>query len=250
MKYLCASVTGVNISMFNIPFDSKWRNVAVAVSGGADSALLAYMVCQKAKEQNVTVHIINHVRCWKTKPWQQDNADTVYNWLFQEFYHTTFKRHTNFIAPELEYGVTGPNLTDEYGKQVSGDNIQSRAYAEYICKKHDIDAFYNGVTCNPRLVEFNGMPERDIEPTGNNMHLLAMEHLGIMVFHPFRFTDKSAIVKMYSSLGIMELFNITRSCEGEIVGIDYTNYTPGQYVPICGKCFWCKEREWAIEKSK
>ena len=237
--------------MLNISFNTDWKNVAIAVSGGADSALLAYMVCQIVKklDADITVHIINHVRCWKTKPWQQDNADAVYNWLFQEFYHTTFKRHTNFIAPELEYGNIGPNLTDEYGKQVSGDNIQSRAYAEYICKKYNIDAFYNGVTRNPKVELVNSMPERDIEPTDDNKHLLAMEHLGIMVFHPFRFTDKSEIVKMYKSLGIMNLFEITRSCEGQITGIDYTNYSSGQYVPICGECFWCKEREWAIKQN-
>ena len=238
--------------MINIPFDPKWRNVAIAVSGGADSALLAYMVCQKAIEvdASVTIHIINHVRCWKTKPWQQHNADHVFRWLFQKFYHTTFKRHTNFIAPELEYGNIGPNLTDEYGKKVSGDNIQSRAYAEFICIKHNIDAFYNGVTRNPRLAFGNGMKERDIEPTEDNKHLAEMEHMGFMVYHPFRFTDKSEIVKMYKHLGIMDLFEITRSCEGEIEGIDYSNYTAGQYVPVCGECFWCKEREWAIEQAK
>jgi tRNA(Ile)-lysidine synthase TilS/MesJ len=232
--------------MFNIPFDPKWKNVAIAVSGGADSALLAYLVCEQAKEHNTTIHIINHIRCWKTKPWQQDNADTVFNWLFQRFYHTTFKQHTNFIAPDLEYGSVGPNLIDEYGKQVSGDNIQSRAYAEYICKKHNIDAFYNGVTRNPRLAVVNGMRERNIEPTADNKHLEEMEHMGFMVYHPFRFTDKSEIVKIYNELNLMDLFEITRSCEGEITGTDYTNYTPGQYVPVCGECFWCKEREWAI----
>jgi 7-cyano-7-deazaguanine synthase in queuosine biosynthesis len=223
---------------------------AVAVSGGADSALLAYLICEQAKEHDTTIHIINHVRCWKTKPCQQDNADNVYNWLFQKFYHTTFKRHTNFIAPELEYGNVGPNLTDEYGKQVSGDNIQSRAYAEFICKKHNIDAFYNGVTRNPRLAAFNGMRERDIEPTEDNKHLVEMEHMGFMVYHPFRFTDKSEVVKMYSELSIMDLFEITRSCEGTIEGIDYKTYKKGQHVPVCKECFWCKEREWAIEQSK
>ena len=233
--------------MLDIPFDPKWQNVAIAVSGGADSALLAYMVCQRAKEadHNIIVHIINNVRCWKTKPWQQHDADGVCQWLFQRFYHTTFKRHTGFIAPELEYGNMGPNLTDEYGKKVSGDNIQARAFAEFTCKTNEINAFYNGVTRNPRLALFNGMPERDIELAEDNKHLLEMEHLGFMVYHPFRFTDKSEIVKMYKTLDIMDLFNITRSCEGEIPGIDYTNYTIGQDVPVCGECFWCKEREWA-----
>lgn len=233
-----------------IPFNPTWKNIAISVSGGADSALLAYMVCDLAKEQNITIHIINHVRCWKTKPWQQHDADRVYNWLFQRFYHTKFIRHTNFIAPELEYGNIGPNLTDEYGKKVSGDNIQQRAYAEYICKTHNIDAYFNGVTRNPRLAHFNGMLERDIEPTEENKHLEYMVHMGVVASHPFRFVDKSWVVKQYIQLGIMDLFNITRSCEGTVSGLTYSNYIKGQEVPVCGKCFWCKEREWAIEQSK
>lgn len=234
----------------NIPYDPNWKNVAISVSGGADSALLAYLVCKLAYEHDTTIHIINHVRCWKTRPWQQHDADKVFNWLFQKFYHTTFKRHTNFIAPELEYGNIGPNLTDEYGKKVSGDNIQQRAYAEFICNKHNIDAYYNGVTRNPRLANFNGMRERDIDKNDDNKHLEAMQHMGRWAFHPFRFIDKSAIVKQYQDLGIMDLFGITRSCEGEFEGINYTNYKPGQYVPVCGKCFWCQEREWAIKANE
>lgn len=238
------------MNQVNIPYDTAWKNVAISVSGGADSALLAYLVCEQAYEHNTTIHIINHVRCWKTKPWQQDDADKVYQWLFQRFYRTTFKRHTNFIAPELEYGNIGPNLTDEYGKKVSGDNIQQRAYGEFICTKHKIDAYYNGVTRNPRLAAFNGMRERDIEPTDENKHLQEMTHMGILVSHPFRFVDKSWIIKKYKELGIEDLLSITRSCEGVFDDIDYKTYTPGQYVPLCGECFWCKEREWAIEQSK
>jgi len=235
-----------------IPFDSNWRNVAIAVSGGADSALLAYMVCELAKQQdhNVTVHIINHVRCWKTKPWQQDNADDVYSWLLHRFYRTTFKRHTNFIAPDLEYGNVGPNLIDEYGKHVSGDNIQSRAYAEYICHKYNVDAFYNGVTRNPQSTAFKGMLERDIEPTEDNKHLEYMIHMDMVVSHPFRFVDKAWIVLQYKELGIMDLFNLTRSCEGVANDINYKTYKKGQYVPLCEECFWCKERKWAISKCQ
>jgi 7-cyano-7-deazaguanine synthase in queuosine biosynthesis len=245
--------------MLNIPFDPKWQNVAIAVSGGADSALLAYLVCQKAKEQDhvVTIHLITNVRGWKTKPWQKYDADAVYNWLFQRFYHTKFVRHINFVPPEFEWADKGPTIVDEYGKLVSGDNIELRAYGEYVCFHNKVDAYFNGVTRNPKDVEFKGMPTRDIELTEDNKHLLEMEHMGFMVYHPFRFTDKSEIVKMYKSLDIMDLFELTRSCEGDdstrpevFMGLDYKTYQPGQSVPICGRCFWCKERAWAWENAK
>lgn len=236
----------------NIPFDPKWKNVAIAVSGGADSALLAYLVCQKAIEvdADVTVHIINHVRCWKTKPWQKYDADRVFNWLFQRFYHTTFKRHTNFIPPELEWGDKGRTITDEYGKLVSGDTLELRAYAEYICFTHNIDAYFNGVTRNPKDVDFKGMPTRDIDPTDDNKHLEVMVHMNKLACHPFRFVDKAWVMLKYKELGLESLLDTTRSCEGEVEGLNYETYTPGQYVPVCGKCFWCKEREWAIEQTK
>jgi len=247
MSYSLYNVDGVNI-----PFNSKWKHIAISVSGGADSALLAYLLCELAKEQdsNLTVHIINHTRMWKTRPWQQHDADSVYNWLFQRFYHTTFKRHTNFIAPDIEYGNIGPSLTDEYGKKVSGDNIQQRAYAEFICNKYNIDAYYNAVTRNPRGIELGGMTERDIELTDDTGHLQIMKHMDTWAIHPFRFIEKSWVVRQCIRLNIKDLFDITRSCEGEFDGIDYKTYTPGQFVPQCGKCFWCKERAWAIEQSK
>lgn len=238
------------MNQVNIPFDPEWKNVAISVSGGADSALLAYMVCELAKEHDVTVHIINHIRMWKTRPWQQHDADRVYNWLFQRFYHTTFKRHINFIAPDIEYGNIGPNLTDEYGKKVSGDNIQQRAYAEFICHKYNVDAYYNGVTRNPRLAQFNGMRERDIDCNEDNKHLEYMIHMGRVASHPFRFVDKSWIISQYKKLDIIDLLGVTRSCEGEFSGTDYKTYEYGQYVPVCQECFWCKERAWAIEKAE
>lgn len=231
-----------------IPFQEDWCSIAVSVSGGADSALLAYLLCKKipTDRDDFQVHVISHIRCWKTKPWQVDDALRVYYWLENHFPHVKFKRHVNFIAPELEYGTIGPTLTDEYGKRVSGDNIEQRAFAEYVCWAENCDAYYNGVTRNPRDIDLGGMIERDIDPSEDNRHLEIMLHMGRLACHPFRFIDKSWVVAQYRTHNILDLFELTRSCEGEFADIDYTNYTPGQTVPTCGKCFWCREREWAV----
>lgn len=233
--------------MLTIPFDSDWKKIAISLSGGADSALLAYLICQKITTQEL--HIISHTRCWKTKPWQQYDNFNVFRWLLQRFPDITFVRHTNFIPPEMEWGEKGPTMVDEYGKTVSGDNIEQRAFAEYICYGNNIDAYFNAVTRNPKGVDFTGMHTRDIDPTEENKHLELTRHMGRVVAHPFRFIDKSNIVREYKEQGIQDLFVLTRSCEGTFEHITYENYTPGQYVPICNECFWCKERKWAIENA-
>lgn len=241
-----------------ITVNQNWKNIAVAVSGGADSALLAYLVCEKVKElgSQATIHIITNIRGWKSKPWQQYDADAVYNWLCQKFHHTKFVKHTNFVPPEFEWADRGPTITDEYGKLVSGDTVELRAFGEYVCFHNKIDAYFNGVTRNPKNVLFKGMPTRDIDPTEDNTHLLEMKHMGVMVYHPFRFTDKSEILKIYNELNLIELFEITRSCEGDnstrpevFMGLDFKTYVPKQKVPICGCCFWCEERAWAINEN-
>lgn len=242
------SINGVPVRL-----DEEWKNIAISVSGGADSALLAHILCSIIVEKNlpIVVHVISHTRCWKTKPWQQYDSLRVYNYLTKNFPSITFKRHTNFIAPELEYGSQGPILTDEYGKQVSGDNAEQRGFAEYVCHKEDCEAYYNAVTHNPRGIELGGMKERNVEKTADNIHLetIAM-HIDRWALHPFRFIEKSWVLRQYRLRGITELFNLTRSCEGVFANLDYRNYIPDQEVPVCGECFWCKEREWAIEKSK
>jgi hypothetical protein len=231
-----------------IPFDKNWKSIAIGLSGGADSALLAYLLCEQITDQSI--HIISHKRMWKTRPWQSYDSLTVYTWLLKRFPNIKFSRHTNFIAPDIEYGNIGASIPDEYNKFVSGDNIQQRSFAEYTCFNENVDAYYNAVTRNPKGIDLGGMKERDIDQTEDNKHLERMIHMGVAVLHPFRFIDKSEIVKKYKELNLMELFNITRSCEGEFEGLDYTTYKHGQTVPTCGTCFWCKEREWAIEQSK
>jgi hypothetical protein len=233
-----------------IPFDKNWHSVAISLSGGADSALLTYLICSQVLSSNTyfKVHIINNIRCWKTKPWQRYDAERVYNWFVERFPNITFKLHVNFVPPELEWGEKGRTIVDEYGKLVSGDTLELRAFAEYICHYENVNAYFNGVTRNPKSVNFVGMDTRNIDPTEENKHLEIMIHMGKLACHPFRFVDKSWVISKYKELGLEKLLDITRSCESEFKDVNYENYTPGQYIPVCGSCFWCKERDWAINE--
>lgn len=227
---------------------ANWRRIAISVSGGADSALLAYLLIRhiELEELDAEVHIISNVRNWKTRPWQRYDSLRVYDWLRTEFPDVKLIRHEGFIAPDIEYGRIGPTIADEYGNMKGGDQITTRSYAEYICHTHNIQALYAGITLNPQDANItNGMPDRELNTVGD----LTQMHDGVYICHPFRNTTKDWIVSQYIEYGIMDLFEITRSCEGEFEGLNYKTYIPNQYVPTCGQCFWCQERDWALEKN-
>lgn len=217
-----------------------WSRIGISLSGGADSALLAYLIC---KETNATIHFTHQVRMWRTRPWQNYVFRTVANWLADHF-DNAFYIHENLIPPEMEEPHT-TYIKDEYSKLKSGNRIILRSYNEYIANRECLDALYGAVNQNPDVPFKGALPERDkgvLTP-----HFI---HDGIDIVHPFVYTKKDWIIQQYYDHNITDLLDLTRSCEGEFENINYKTYTPGQYVPTCGECFWCKEREWALAKVK
>ena len=221
--------------------NKSWKRIGISLSGGADSALLAYLICK-----NVTIttdiHITSQIRCWRTRPWQEFYVDSVISWLKKEF-NNNFFVHKNLVPPEMEE----PNTTlikDEYGKMKPGNRIILRSHNEFIANKYKLDAIYVGVNQNPDIDIPGQLDERNegvLDP-----HFV---HNGVDICHPFVYTKKDWIIRQYYKNSIEDLLDLTRSCEGELEGLDYTTYTPGQDVPECGECFWCKERQWGIDNA-
>lgn len=220
--------------------NSNWKRIGISLSGGADSALLSYLICSQTEAD---IHFITQTRMWKTRPWQEYVADEVVSW-FKDHFDNNFYHHKNLVPPELEE-PTEYLVKDEYGKMKSGNRIILRSHNEFIANKYNLDALYGGINLNPDI-EFKGrVTERD---TG---HLPAhYVHDSIHICHPFVYTMKDWIIQQYYDHNILDLLELTRSCEGEFEGIDYKTYTPGDHVPECRECFWCKEREWALAKVK
>lgn len=242
------SIQNILIDSVELPLSQDWKKIGISLSGGADSALLAYLICSNTDAE---IHITSQIRNWKSKPWQGQNSIDVFNWLKEKFKNLSFYRHEGFIPPDLEWGSVGPTIIDEYGQLKSGDRIILRSFNEYICHREKIDAWFAAVTKNPPLAFKGALEDRNV-PTIP----LIDKHLGVTICHPFVNVSKEWIVKKYYDFDIIELFNITRSCEGDnksypdvFKGLDYMSYIPGQTVPECGQCFWCKEREWGIKNA-
>ena len=218
--------------------DKTWERIGISLSGGADSALLAYLILSQT---DADIYFTTQIRMWKTRPWQRYIAQDVVSW-FRDRFPNRIEHIEGFVPPEMEEPAT-TYITDEYGKLKPGNRIILRAHNEWVAHTYKLDAWFAAVNKNPNIDIPGALAERD---TG--VLPLHIKHMGVDIFHPFVYTTKDWIVKQYYDNNILDLLNLTRSCEGEFNGLDYTTYIPGQSVPICNECFWCKEREWAIEQ--
>mgnify|MGYP006424460839 CR=1 FL=1 len=238
------------------PLNKDWKNIAVSVSGGADSALLCYLLSKIIHDKglDICIHLITNVRMYTTRPWQKYDSLRVYHYLKNCFPTIQYYRHENYIAPELETGNIG-QIIPHKGQLKGGDQISTFSYAMYICRTHYIDSWFAGKTLNPDK-NFSGAPaDRDFYYNGDFSEILH-PYKGLYVCHPFLFKDKSWIMKQYKNLNVLTLLAETRSCEGDnnsapeiFENLDFETYVPYQLVPKCKKCFWCLERQWGLDAN-
>lgn len=251
-----------NIKLYNfdgldIPFNPSWKKIGINLSGGADSSCLLVMLCNIIIEHNFDceIHIITHNRCWNTRPWQSDVALSVYHKFLEKYPSIKFFRHKNYIPPELEWGSIGPITKDRNGRPRSGDQIIVASFNEFVMYKENLQAMYNATSRNPDVDFPHKMMNREKPPEEGVLTDLIFTKQKRYVILPFTFVRKDWIVAEYYRLGMEDIYNTTRSCEGDIGNStvkesipSLEDYKPGMYVPICNECFWCFEREWAENK--
>ena len=64
----------MKIDKVYLPLNPKWKRIGISLSGGADSALLAYFILSNT---TADIYFTTQVRMWKTRPWQQWIAKDV-----------------------------------------------------------------------------------------------------------------------------------------------------------------------------
>lgn len=235
-----------------IPFDKSWKDIGVNLSGGADSALLTALLCQIISENNYSckVHIITYHRCWKTRPWQIDISLRVFEKISLMFPRVELNRDIGYIPPELEWGAIGPIVQNVDGRQRSGDQITVASFNEFMIFQKKLNAVFEATSRNPDTNFPGQMPNRNKSPEDAEIHDLMFKKNKGWIISPFRFIQKDWIYRQYKNRDWLDLYQLTRSCEGEFNDINYLNYKKDQLVPICGSCFWCLERAWAEEQNE
>ena len=256
-KNISNDVLLTTFSKLTIPFDEKWQRIGINLSGGADSALLTYLLCTIIQRNNLDtkVDVITYQRCWETRPWQGYISLQVFDKLKDMFPYIIENRYTTYIPPEIEHGVIGASIN---GK--SGDQIIVGSYNKFAAWEYNLDAVYNATSKNPDDLREDRMTNRDKDAEDGQLTDLWFYSGKVKstFVHPFRFVKKDWIVAQYHIHNILDLYNTTRSCEGVINHMEnikescghFRDYNAGMYIPECKQCWWCEERDWADKQVK
>jgi 7-cyano-7-deazaguanine synthase in queuosine biosynthesis len=203
---------------FNLP--SHYKNVGIKISGGADSAIIAYMLSKYVNEERNDIRItpitVNH----EGKAYQETFSKRIIKHLTRVF-GDIYNNHQVGYCPE------GSQYTSSQGTLVKS-----------LYDKKIIEAHYVGITCNPPneimdIIGWNG-PADDRSPSETFRPIVNGDNTS---FKPLVNIDKRGVAELYSTLGVLDtLFPLTRSCE------DFTD----DFSKHCGECWFCKERYWGF----
>lgn len=221
----------------------KHGPVGIGASGGADSAILLYILMTNVKEH---IHIYNMMAEWR-RPALEKHFDSVVKTCSELSGNINYTVHKQYVEPDesAEYYIN--MLTESLDKK-------------------EIDIVYLGLTNFPPKSVWEQWPGQQPE-WHNNFRSDEIEHpvfgfdIPVSVAEDFKTVpltidgnpidklsidtrayiplfnhNKKDIVRLYKTLNVEErLFPVSRSCEDDS--------HPNSH---CGKCWWCNERLWAF----
>jgi hypothetical protein len=209
----------IDIPDINEAFKRPNKNVGIKVSGGADSAIMAYMLAIYARDYKPHLSIF---------PITSENPIKPYQIIFAKRVIAKIEDLTNFKFGE-HYTDILPGI-DDYGVE------QSKIITNlYLTNK--VDCHFMGETRNPPLevmakwpVGAGAMPpERNVDQPVADLRKKS--------FRPLRTFHKQSIRELYEYFGVIDtLFPVTRSCED--ITTDFTAH--------CNTCCFCFERQWGF----
>jgi hypothetical protein len=257
-----------NINGIPIYLNREEENIAITLSGGADSSMLLFLLCSLIEDLkiNPTIHAITMVRFWRDRIYIEDLVANVIGFINSRFPNIKIKSHFGFIPTALE---TTPleNLNFRLDPAWSGrkpDDLKGRFadvyavgdYSDYVCSRNNIGYSYTGTTTNPEhhialAPEFRNVKE--IDPNRYSYQFFKKIGKNTFSMGPFEYIQKNWVMAQYENFGLEDYMMMTRSCEGGKHNMDLT-FGPGKWTAegskyVCGRCFFCNERSWALDSK-
>lgn len=213
---------------FELNLDNSIKKVSYKVSGGADSAIVGYMLSKYVSEQRPDIKIYPVTIIHPNKPFQEIYSKRVLNFLKEEF--------GNIFG---EHYIDTCKDNDDYR------DSQKRIIAK-LRQEHEIGARFAGITANPppevysTFLDFKGKvadpPEDPRDRVANKKPQFQYD-----AYLPLVNVDKKGVAEYYDTFNVRDtLYPLTRSCEAfdKWKGYDINNH--------CKSCWFCQERFWGF----
>lgn len=188
-------------------------NIALKISGGADSAILCYILAlyKKNYRPDIVIHTITSIS--SLKKYQKIFSDRV------------LEKVSSML--NVEFGNRFINDVDSLNYNVDQFN-----FAQDLIKDNKFQIMFIGETKNPPL---NLETDQDPPEGRDGVNMPTIEGT---CYAPFKNINKKGIHELYNTLGVLEdIFPLTRSCEDFPV-TDFSKH--------CEKCWFCAERLWGF----
>lgn len=233
--------------MINIPVIKE--NVIVRVSGGADSALLLWLICSNWAHASKPLTVWPVTVIHGKRNWQSYYAQQVYDFMQEHWPNVNFTPHKAVLC-EDPGAWPGNRWKNNYVY------YQERLIDETVEKIGEMAQVFNGVTANPpELIgqKYWGSSDvfgedvwecrekhRDWDLRHDRKEIDWNELRNQIHCNPFIKLHKGHIAELYKKLGLVNtLLPLTRSCEG-------WDYMTDGFTQECGECWWCMEKDWAF----
>jgi tRNA(Ile)-lysidine synthase TilS/MesJ len=241
-------------------FDDNWKNIGVKLSGGADSSILYYAVCNYFKDRT-DVNIYPMTLDTEFKPWYSEGAKKIIDKVTQLTGKSPAKHIIKYSNKHKDRDTVNFYIDEQV--EMSRNTI----------KQYRLDVVYSGLTSNPSKEDIS---EAVIKKYGDDkITNIALGYikgadpkreLGSEVYEnvsvsngkisnskfsnirPFIHADKKLVYDVYKYFGMLEeLYPLTYSCETRYQEHRF-NIKEQHDWKHCGYCFFCAERLYAFGK--
>ena len=236
-------------------FSDDWKNIAVKVSGGADSAIMWYAACDYYKNKDVNLYALTLDTQYK--PWYSTGAKRVIEKV-KELTGVEPTEHLIYYSSKHINKETANWYIEEQKNMI-----------RYWYPRYRFNVLYNCVTSNPPEEDMINevkkyIPDenkfkvakkyiegrdknRDVESNKYRTQIESPFPMFVNI-RPFVHEDKKLTRQVYDYYGVADtLFPVTYSCE--TIQREHL-YNPKEEMDFdhCGYCFFCCERYYAFGK--